>query len=204
MTAMLYDTTIVLASQSPRRAQLLREAGIAFDAVAPAYEEPDPGTWASGAVSYVETVSLAKAESVAERFGDRIILGADTTVAVGDRMFGKPADEADARRILGSLAGTTHQVITGVALYHAKTGRRLVRHAIALCRMRPMTPGELDDYVAGRGWEGKAGAYGIQDEGDEFVTLVEGSFDNVVGLPVDLVVEMLTHIIHWPLRRRDR
>ena len=112
-------------------------------------------------------------------------------MAVGDQTFGKPADEADARRILGSLAGTTHQVITGVALCQPAAGRRLVRHAVTLCQMRPMTPRELDDYIAGRGWEGKAGAYGIQDEGDKFVTLVEGSFSNVVGLPVELVVEML-------------
>jgi septum formation protein len=182
---------IILASQSPRRSQLLRDAGIAFEVVLPAYEEPEPGTWSSDAISYVEMVSLAKARSVAGRFGDRIILAADTTVAVGGRMFGKPADEADARRILSSLAGTTHQVITGVALVRPDTGRQLVRHAVTLCRMRPMSRQELDDYIAGRAWEGKAGAYGIQDEGDEFVTLVEGSFSNVVGLPVDLVLEML-------------
>lgn len=182
---------IVLASQSPRRSQLLREAGIVFEVVSPAYEEPDPSAWASDPISYVEMVSLEKARSVAARFNDRIILGADTTVAVGGHMFGKPADEADARRILSSLAGTTHQVITGVAIVQPETGAQSVRHAITSCRMRPMTKRELDDYISGRGWEGKAGAYGIQDEGDEFVTLVEGSFSNVVGLPVDLVIEML-------------
>lgn len=182
---------IVLASQSPRRSQLLREAGIAFDVVSPTYEEPDPSTWESDPISYVEMVSLEKARSVAARFNDRLIVGADTTVAVGGHMFGKPADEADARRILSSLAGTTHQVITGVAIVQPETGGQSVRHAVTSCRMRPMTKHELDDYISGRGWEGKAGAYGIQDEGDEFVTLVEGSFSNVVGLPVELVIEML-------------
>ncbi len=182
---------IVLASQSPRRAQLLREAGIAFEAVSPAYEEPDPHSWTGDAVGYVEMVSLKKAESVAERFPGRVILGADTTVALGGRMFGKPADEADARRILGSLSNTTHQAITGVALHEPSARRRLIRHAVTLCRMRPLSPEELDDYIRGGGWHGKAGAYGIQDKADAFVTIVDGSFSNVVGLPVELVVEML-------------
>lgn len=182
---------IVLASQSPRRAQLLREAGIAFEAVSPAYEEPDPHSWTGDAVRYVEMVSLKKAESVGERFPDRVILGADTTVALGGRMFGKPADEADARRILSSLSDTTHQAITGVALYAPSTQRRLVRHAVTLCRMRPMSPRDLDDYIRSGGWHDKAGAYGIQDKADAFVTIVEGSFSNVVGLPLELVVPML-------------
>jgi len=182
---------IILASQSPRRAELLREAGIAFEAAAPKYHEPDPGTWHLDPISYVESASFAKARSVAEDHPDRLILGADTTVAIGNRMFGKPADEADAKRILCSLFGTTHRVITGVALYDSTTERRIIRHATTTCQMRPMNPGELDDYLRGRGWQGKAGAYGIQDEGDPFVTVVEGSFNNVVGLPVELVVDML-------------
>ena len=182
---------IILASQSPRRAELLRDAGIAFEAVAPKYQEPDPGTWHLDPISYVESASFAKARSVAEDHPDRLILGADTTVAIGNRMFGKPADEADAKRILCSLFGTTHRVISGVTLYDSATQRRIIRHATTTCQMRPMNPGELDDYLRGRGWEGKAGAYGIQDEGDRFVTVVEGSFSNVVGLPVELVIDML-------------
>ena len=182
---------IILASQSPRRAELLREAGIAFEAAAPKYHEPDPGTWHLDPISYVESASFAKARSVAADHPDRLILGADTTVAIGNRMFGKPADEADAKRILCSLFGTTHRVISGVALYDSATQRRIIRHATTTCQMRAMNPGELDDYLRGRGWEGKAGAYGIQDQGDRFVTIVEGSFSNVVGLPVELVIDML-------------
>jgi septum formation protein len=182
---------IILASQSPRRAELLRGAGIAFEAVAPKYQEPDPGTWHMDPISYVESSSFAKARSVAEGHPGRLILGADTTVAIGNRMFGKPADEADAKRILCSLFGTTHRVITGVALYDSATERRIIRHATTTCQMRPMNPGQLDDYLRGRGWQGKAGAYGIQDQGDQFVTVVEGSFSNVVGLPLELVLDML-------------
>jgi septum formation protein len=182
---------IVLASQSPRRKQLLREAGIAFEVVSPRYEEPDPTTWPSDPISYVESVSFAKARSISDSYPDRIILAADTTVALGNRMFGKPVDAADASRILGSLVGTTHRVITGVVLYQPTSGRRIFGHAMTLCRMRPMSQEQFDAYIRSGGWQGKAGAYGIQDGGDVFVELEEGSFSNVVGLPIDMVLEML-------------
>ncbi|HSW46717.1 MAG TPA: Maf family protein [Phycisphaerae bacterium] len=185
------ERKIVLASQSPRRRELLRDAGIEFETVPPRYDEPDPASWPSDPICYVETVSIAKARSVAEDHPDRVILGADTVVALENRMFGKPMDETDARRILCGLFGTTHRVITGVALHEPAGGRQIIRHATTRCRMRPMSPAELDEYLRGGAWEGKAGAYGIQDEGDEFVTIVEGSFSNVVGLPIELVVEML-------------
>lgn len=182
---------IVLASQSPRRAQLLREAGIAFEVVPPGYEEPAPEDWTLDAVSYVESASYFKARSLADQFPDRIILGADTAVRVGDQLFGKPADREDARRILTTLGGTTHEVITGVTAYHPARQAGRIAHAVTRVRMRAMSNDELDTYLASGQWAGKAGAYGIQDRGDAFVTLVEGDFDNVVGLPVRLVREML-------------
>lgn len=170
---------------------LLREAGIAFDAVAPKLDEPDIDEEHVNPIQFAESNAYYKASSLAGDYADRIILGADTVVALDNRMYGKPADVDDARRILTTLTGTTHQVITGVALIHPAGKRRMIRHDITHVTMRKMTDREMDDYLATREWEGKAGAYGIQDEADKFVTSTDGSFSNVVGLPIELVLRML-------------
>ncbi|MEK7732222.1 MAG: Maf family protein, partial [Planctomycetota bacterium] len=129
--------------------------------------------------------------SVAGLAGDGWVLAADTIAALGGRVFGKPADRDDARRILKSLSGTTHQVITGVTLLDASSGVRLIRHDSTNVIMRRLTDSEIEDYLDSGAWEGKAGAYGIQDKGDAFVERIEGSFTNVVGLPMELVARML-------------
>jgi septum formation protein len=182
---------ILLASQSPRRSALLAGAGIAFEAVCPRGDEPLTGGVVDDPARFAEQVSLHKARSVADDYPDRIILGADTVVALGNELFGKPADEPDARRILSALLGTTQQVITGVTLLHPASGRCLVRHAVTHVTMRRMTLAEFEAYITGGDWEGKAGAYGIQGEADRFIERCEGSYTNVVGLPVELVQAML-------------
>jgi septum formation protein len=182
---------LVLASQSPRRQALLAEAGIAFEAVAPKYEEPaTPGRHASPA-AVAESLSYFKAASLADDYPDRIILGADTVVAVGDEIFGKPENVADARRILSALLGATQQVITGVTLLHRDGQRRFTCHDVTHVTMRRMSDEEFEAYLAGGDWEGKAGAYGIQGAADRFIERCEGSYTNVVGLPVELVTRML-------------
>ena len=182
---------IILASQSPRRAQLLRGAGIAFEAVHPEGDEPSIVGWLGSPAAFAESASLFKARSIADRHPDRVILAADTIVAVGNHIFGKATDAADARRILGTLAGVTQQVITGVTLLAPAAGRQLTRHDITDVTMRRMSSAELDAYIASGEWEGKAGAYAIQETADRFVERVEGSWTNVVGLPIELVIEML-------------
>jgi septum formation protein len=113
-------------------------------------------------------------------------------VALDGRLFGKPADRNDARRILESLTGVTQDVITGITIYEASTGRRVIDHAVTKVTMREMSEAELEAYLDSGEWAGKAGAYGIQGQADRFVTHTEGSFSNVVGLPVEQVVEWLS------------
>ncbi len=182
---------IILASQSPRRVDLLREAGIDFEAVSPVGPELEMDERRFSPEEFVEAAACQKATSVADRYPERIIIAADTVVALNGRIYGKPADRDDARRILSALAGVTQGVITGVTVLQSATGRRLTEHDVTRVTMRPMSPDEIEAYLDSGEWEGKAGAYGIQGTADRFVERVEGSFSNVVGLPVERVLRML-------------
>lgn len=185
-------TRLILASASPRRAQLLRESGWSFEITPAIDQEPpvpdehdEPAHWA-------QRMSLQKAQCVARQARTGLILAGDTIAAMGNRVIGKPADRAHAEKILRALMGTTHQVITALALLDAASGRSLVRHDVTMVQMRQLSDAELEEYLDSGEWEGKAGAYGIQDRGDKFVERIEGSFTNVVGLPVELLDRMLT------------
>lgn len=183
---------LILASESPRRAQLLRDAGYLFEIACPAITEPErlPGNPTPARLA--EALSYLKARSLAEQLRDGVILAGDTVAALNGRVFGKPADRADARRILSSLMGTTHHVITAITVLDASTRRRRIDHACTAVTMHTMTETELTTYLDSGDWAGKAGAYGIQDHGDAFVAALDGSFSNVVGLPMELVSQMLT------------
>lgn len=184
---------LILASASPRRAQLLREHGYVFEVIPPPLEEPAQLAEQLTPIQLAEALSLFKAQSVADTLAtfDGWILAADTLAALGGEIFGKPRDLDDARRILETLSGTTHQVITGVTLLDPARHRRLIRHDVTAVTMRKLTGQQLGDYLDSGPWRGKAGAYGIQDVGDPFVEKIEGSFTNVVGLPMKLLAEML-------------
>ncbi|MHC4441345.1 MAG: Maf family protein [Planctomycetota bacterium] len=182
---------IILASQSPRRADLLGKAGIAFEAVHPKLQEPPPQFGHYSPAEYAEAASYFKARSVTDHYPGRLVLAADTVVSLGGEIIGKPTDENDARRILNTLTGTTHEVITGVTLYESDTDRRIINHATTKVTLRKMTDRELDDYIASGEWAGKAGAYAIQENADKFVTKTEGSFTNIIGLPMEMLKEML-------------
>lgn len=186
---------LILASASPRRAQLLREAGYAMRIIEPPIAEPRAPRPGVSPAAEAEALSYFKARAVAAVLRSGLVLAADTLVAHGDETFGKPIDEADARRILGRLMNTVHQVVTGVTLLDAADGRRMMAHDVTHVSMRGLSPEELEAYLAGGGWRGKAGAYGIQDRDDPFVQSVRGSFSNVVGLPLELLARMLAA---WP------
>ena len=137
-----------------------------------------------------EYLANAKAGVVAKGYADDVTLGSDTVVALGNELLGKPVDAADARQMLAKLSGTTHRVITGVAVIQPATGFHRSTTVISSVRMRPLTTDEIERYVAGGQWQGKAGGYGIQDD-DPFVINMGGSLTNIVGLPMEETAELL-------------
>ena len=176
---------LVLASASPRRSELLRLGGFEFER-RPAHidESSRPGETAE---DYVLRLAEEKAR-VAWRRGTRT-LGADTVVVLEDEVLCKPIDEDDARRMLGSLSGRTHRVLTGVAVFDGTSC--LVRHAETRVCFRVLDDEEISEYVATGEAFDKAGSYGIQGWASKFVESVDGSYTNVVGLPLELVSAML-------------
>lgn len=184
---------LVLASSSPRRRELLRQAGIPFRIVPPTVAEPKTTAGLISPRRQAEALAYFKASDVWRRVGEVYVLGADTLVAIGPSVLGKPSGEADARRMLRSLSRTRHEVITGVALL-GPGGRRWVESEVTYVTMRPMSREEIDAYIASGEWIGKAGAYAIQDTAERFVECLEGSFSNVVGLPVERVKEMIRRV----------
>lgn len=181
---------LILASTSPRRRALLSDAGMVFTTVAPMLTEErlDPALPLGQAL---EELALAKAQSVAETAPAALVMGADTLVSLDGVRLGKPRDAAEARQMLAALSGRTHEVITAVALCCAKSGHTLTAHSVSRVHFRPLSDEEISDYIASGEPFDKAGGYGIQGEAGKFVEGLEGDFDNVVGLPLALVKEML-------------
>jgi septum formation protein len=173
---------LVLASQSPRRSEILRQAGISFTVrTAPVDESPLQG---EPPEDYVQRLAEMKARAV-PCAADEIVLGADTTVVVDGQMLGKPADTADARRMIAMLEGRRHCVMTGICL---KRGAETVRAcAVTDVWFAPMSAAEIDEYAAGGEPMDKAGAYAIQGRASKYVERIEGCYFNVMGLPVALV-----------------
>lgn len=186
--------TIVLASASPRRLELLRQIGIE-PIVEPAHvdESLDGDVDVAAAVA---GLAAAKAHAVAaRRHGeDVLVLGADTLVVLDEEPLGKPSDEAEARAMLGRLSGREHRVMTGVALVDASTGSDLGGVETTVVRFRRLTSDEIDAYVATGEPLDKAGAYGIQGGAAAFVAELSGDHSNVVGLPLALVQSLLEQV----------
>lgn len=183
---------LILASNSPRRRELLHQIGIDDFAIDPAKgEETAPEGLTPGEL--VEHLALQKALEVAARHETDLILAADTVVTVGGKVMGKPADEADAVRMLQALSDRQSQVYTGVAL--CKGGRTVVGHECTQVFFREMSQKEIEWYVADGEPLDKAGAYGIQGKGARFIRRIEGDYGNVVGLPLCRVVTMMEEFL---------
>ena len=183
---------LILASGSPRRAELLRAAGIEFDVIpADVDEAMDAEEWPEG---YIRRLAMTKAEAVSVQAGERPILAADTVVIVDGQILGKPVDADDAKRMLRLLAGRRHIVLTAVCLLSpaSETARRQVRVERTTVTFAPLSDEEIDWYVASGEPLDKAGAYAVQGLASRFVTCIEGSYSNVVGLPVAVVYGLCT------------
>ena len=178
---------LLLASTSPQRRAILEQLGIPFEVVAPEYEEHDPPE--ADAEQLVRDHALGKARSVAAQAGDRPVLGVDTTVVLGGRIYTKPTDAGDAERMLDELAGRTHAVVSGLALI--TPGWELVDAEHTRVAFRPRTARDLAAYIATGEWEGRAGGYAIQGKGAALVERIEGDYLNVVGLPASLLIRLL-------------
>jgi septum formation protein len=179
---------LVLASASPRRAEILRAVGWPFETQAADVDEAVRA--GEGAAEYVERLAREKAGAVARGLLFGLVLGADTAVVAGGEILGKPRDGGDARRMLRSLSGRWHDVLTGVALVRAEDSRTRVAHARTRVRFREMSDEEIDWYVATGEPADKAGAYAVQGRAALFIEGLEGDYWNVVGLPVRLVYEL--------------
>jgi septum formation protein len=180
---------VILASASPRRAELLRKMVPDFEVIPGHAEEFQPEH-----LSPVEAGLLnayRKAWIIAKKFPDALVIGADTEVVLGRRVFGKPCDLADAHAMLMDLAGREHQVITGVCLAHLRSHRQRLFSVTTRVRFKSLRADEIADYLASINPLDKAGAYAIQENGDRIVAHTEGSFSNVVGLPAERLREEL-------------
>ena len=176
---------LTLASTSPQRRAILEQLAIPFNVVSPDYVEDDPPD--AEPTELVRRHAVGKARSV--HAGGQITLGVDTTVVLDGRVYGKPADDAEAVRMLHELSGRTHAVVSGLCLLGA--GDDVVAHELTDVVFRLLTPESVAAYVASGEWEGRAGGYAIQGLGGRLVERIEGDYLNVVGLPGALLVSLL-------------
>ena len=180
---------LILASGSPRRRELLSRMGYTFEICAPDVDEHVAGH----AKDIVFTLAQRKAHAAAEHCRQGVIIASDTLVSLDGAPLGKPADEADARRMLLTLSGREHEVFTGICVLDAETGRSETRTVRTGVTFRALTDEEIDAYISTGEPMDKAGAYAIQGGAGAFVSRLDGELENVIGFPVVEVKEMLAH-----------
>lgn len=181
---------LILASGSPARRELLTRAGYPFEVMPANIDEPT-GAGFTDPRTYVQQVAWLKAAAVAPRVDQGLVLAADTVGWLDGHVIGKPADEADARRILRSLAGREHELWTGVCLWRRPGDVQVAWQEVSRVAFTSLTDAELDDYLATRTWQGCSGAYAIQEGNDPFVRVIQGSVSNVIGLPMETLGRLL-------------
>ncbi len=183
-------TRLTLASGSPARRELLTEAGYSFDVLPANIDEPT-GAGVSDIRAFVQQVAWSKAAAVAPRVADGVVLAADTVAWIDGTVIGKPADEADARRILTRLGGREHELWTGVCLWRRPDDVQLAWQEVTRVGFQRLSAAELDAYLATRQWANNSGAYAIQGTDDPYVRVVRGSLSNVIGLPMESLAKWL-------------
>lgn len=181
---------IILASKSPRRKELLESIGVDFEIIPSNFEENIEGK--SFSKKLIEELAHQKAKEVSERIDEGLIIGADTVVILGRKILGKPKNKQDAKQMLESLSGRTHKVITGVAVIDKYENKTLINSTITKVTFKKLSTREIETYIETEEPMDKAGSYGIQNAiGSLFVEKVDGCYNNVVGLPLNLLSKML-------------
>ena len=180
---MKFNRRVVLASSSPRRREILEKLGIAFDVIP---SNADESGVDGSADETVMILAKRKAENVAEKLNDSLVIGCDTLVALENDVFGKPESTAQAEEMLSRLSGNTHRVLSGLCLIDTATGETRVSRDEAFVSFRTLSPEEISAYVLSGEPMDKAGAYAIQGGAGRFVSEVNGSYDNIVGFPSEL------------------
>jgi len=184
-----FPLRLILASGSPARRDLLARAGYRFEVLPANIDEPS-GEGFADARSLVQHAAWLKAAAVARRVDQGLVLAADTVGWLHGRVIGKPADETDARRILRLLAGTEHELWTGVCLWRRPDDIQLAWQEVSHVAMAPLNDAELDAYLSTRTWQDCSGAYAIQEGDDPYVRVVRGSTSNVIGLPIETTLKV--------------
>jgi septum formation protein len=181
---------VILASGSPARRDLLTRAGYSFT-VQPSHIDEPTGAGVRDPRAFVQNVAWLKAAATAELVTEGLVLAADTVGWLDDAIIGKPADEADARRILRLLSGREHELWTGVCLWRRPNDLQFAWQEVSRVKFVELSDKELDAYLATRLWQGCSGAYAIQETGDPYVRVIGGSITNVIGLPMDSLANVL-------------
>ncbi len=185
---------MVLASASPRRRQLLQQAGRRFTVFPANINESDFTCDQISPAEYAKRLALAKARQVAEKFPDSLVIGADTVVDSQGRIIGKPADEKQAERITRKLFSAPHKVITAVALVRLSEGLELVESDTTTVYPKKMSERQIAEHIKSGSWRDKAGAYAIKEDADPFIEKLQGSLTNVMGLPMELLDRLLARV----------
>jgi septum formation protein len=182
----------ILASQSPRRKQLLKLLGLNFKVFHPQIEENHKG---EKPLTYAKKLAEEKAEAANRKFKNKIIIAADTIVVIDNHILEKPISENDAKRMLKTLSGRTHIVYTAICVINQLNGKKITDYEKTFVTFRKLNPAEIDEYIKTGSCMDKAGAYGIQDDlGAVFVSKVNGCYYNVVGLPLQKLYLILNSI----------
>ena len=193
----MLDTCLILASSSPRRRELLAAAGYRFEVRPAAESAEDEPTGDEDAATLVARFARQKALDVGMSLRRGLILGCDTVAECDGAILGKPTDAGHARRMLRTLRGRQHRVFSGLCLWDKPRLQPITQVDTTVLRMDSLADDEIDDYVDGGAWRGKAGGFGYQDR-TGWVHIVQGSESNVVGLPMELLARMLAHIKNPP------
>ncbi len=182
---------IILASASPRRKDLMQKAGYEFDIIISGVDESKFPIDGISSVEYAKMLAFEKAKDVAQENPDAIIIGADTIADFDGKIIGKPKDKADAERITRMLFSKPHKIITGLAIICINDNTEIIESDTTIVYPRKMSEQQIAEHIKGRTWEDKAGAYAIQETGDQFVEKIDGSLTNVMGLPMELLERLL-------------